>query len=56
MAISIYGTFNIKGSTTRITLEIPRNILIDQELKFKFIANNNKREYEAFIVNMVLAL
>lgn len=32
------------------------NILIEQELKFKFRARSNQTEHEAFIADMILAL
>lgn len=37
-------------------LERPDNLVIEQVLKFEFIASNNQTEYEALIVCMILTL
>lgn len=47
---------NVKGSGTWIILEGPRNLIIEQELKFEFKANNNQVEYEVLITYMILPL
>lgn len=46
----------MKGSGTRIVLEAPNDILIEQALKSDFTSNNNHAEYEAFIADMILSL
>lgn len=46
----------MKGSGTKIILEGPSNILLEQTLKFELTSNNNQVEYEALVVGMVLAL
>lgn len=50
------GASNVKVNDVGIVLEGPRNILIEQALKYEFTANNNQVEYGASIVDMVLAL
>lgn len=50
------GASNVKVNGVGIVLEGPRNILIEQALKFEFTANNNQVEYGASTVDMVLAL
>lgn len=45
---------NMKGSGVRILLEGFENLLIEQSLKFKFEASNNKAKYKAFITSMTL--
>lgn len=54
--LSVDDTSNVKGSGIGIILEGPRNILIEQALKFEFVASNNQTKYEALIIGMVLAL
>lgn len=54
--ISIDSASNMKGSRTRIILEGPDDILVEQVLKFYLPANNNQVEYEPLIVGMVLVL
>lgn len=54
--LSVYDASNMKGSGTKIILEGPSNILIEQTLKFELTSNNNQVEYEALVVGMVLAL
>jgi len=53
--LSVDGSSNLKGSGTGIILEGPRDILIEQSLRFKFKASNNQAEYEALIAGMNLA-
>lgn len=50
------GASDMKGSGTRIVLEGPNDILIEQALKSEFTSNNNHAEYEAFIADMILSL
>lgn len=53
---SVDGVFKVKGTGIGIALEGPRDIFIEQALKFKFTANNNQVEYETLIARMILAL
>ena len=46
---------NLKGSGTGVVLEGPNGVLIEQSLRFTFKANNNQAEYEALIVETLLA-
>lgn len=50
------GASNINGCGVDILLEVLRNIVIEQSLKFKFRASNNQVGYEVLIVGMVLPL
>lgn len=47
---------NIKGNGTRIMLEGPDELLIEQSLNFEFKARNNKSKYETLIADMSLTL
>jgi len=53
--LSVDGAYNLKGSDTRVILEGPDGVLVEQSLKFSFRANNNQAEYEALITRMILA-
>jgi len=53
--LSVDGSSNLKGSGAGIILEGPRDVLIEQSLRFEFKASNNQAEYEALIVGMNLA-
>ena len=47
---------NIKESGADVILEGLDGLLIEQSLHFDFKASNNKAKYEAFIVELKLAL
>jgi len=49
------GVCNPKGSKVGITLEGPRDISLEQSLRFDFKTFNNEVEYEALIVGLKLA-
>jgi len=53
--LSMDGSSNQQRSETRVILEGPNGILIEQALKFAFKTSNNQAEYEALIVGMLLA-
>lgn len=54
--LSVDDASNIKGSNSKIVLEGPRKILIEQLLKFEFRDSNNQVKYESLIVGMTIAL
>lgn len=56
LTLSIDDASNMKGRGAGIILEWPGYILIEQVMKFDFKASNNQAQYEALIVDMVLAL
>jgi len=53
--LSVVGSSNKKGSGARIILEGPKDLLIEQSLRFEFKVSNNQEEYEALIAGMILA-
>jgi len=53
--LSVDGSSNQQGSGAGMTFEGPHGMLIEQALRFTFKANNNRAEYEALIVGMLLA-
>src|ERR1044072_9315750 len=52
--LSVDGSSNLKGGGAGVTLEGPSEILIEQSLKFEFLASNNQAEYEALIAGLNL--
>ena len=48
------GVCNPKGSKVGITLEGPRDISLEQSLRFDFKTFNNQVEYEALIACLTL--
>jgi len=53
--LSVDGSFNQQGNRAGVILEGPNGLLIEESLKFAFKTSNNKAEYEALIVEMLLA-
>ncbi|XP_068486563.1 uncharacterized protein [Phaseolus vulgaris] len=53
--LSVDGSSNQQGSGVGVILEGPNGLLIEQAIRFAFKASNNKVEYEAMIVGMLLA-
>ena len=53
--LSVDGSSNQQGSGAGIVLEGPNRVLIEQALRLAFKASNNQAEYEALIVEMLLA-
>lgn len=53
--LSVDEFSNLKGSGTRIILEGPCKVLLEQPLCFGFQASNNQTEYKALIDGMNLA-
>jgi len=45
---------NIKGSVSRIILEGPDNVTLEQALKLNFKASNNQVKYKALIASLKL--
>ncbi|XP_068503974.1 uncharacterized protein [Phaseolus vulgaris] len=53
--LSVDGSSNQQGSGAGVILEGPDSVLIEQSLRFAFKASNNQAEYEALIVEILLA-
>jgi len=49
------GSSNPLGAGTRVVLEGPNNVLIEQSLRFCFKTSNNQAEYEDIIAGLNLA-
>ncbi|XP_057425809.1 uncharacterized protein LOC130719190 [Lotus japonicus] len=50
------GSSNDNGSGARVTLQGPRELVLEQSLRFQFKASNNQAEYEALIAGLKLAI
>ena len=53
--LSVDGSSNQQGSGVVVILEGPNGLLIEQALRFAFMASKNQTEYEFLIVGMLLA-
>jgi len=53
--LSVDGSSNRKGSGADIILEGPREVAVEQSIRFGFDTSNNQAEYEALIVGLRLA-
>jgi len=51
----VNGASNVKACGTRVVLENPNGVRIEQSLRFTFKASNNQAEYETLIVDLPLA-
>ncbi|XP_057444368.1 uncharacterized protein LOC130736570 [Lotus japonicus] len=50
------GSSNDNGSGAGVTLQGPRELVLEQFLRFQFKASNNQAEYEALIAGLKLAI
>lgn len=48
------GTANHKGSGVGFVLVSPKKITVEKSLRLSFLATNNKVEYEALLVRMIM--
>lgn len=55
-AIYVDDAYNIKRSGAGIILEGPGYLIIKHALNFEFTTNKNQADYEALIINIILAL
>lgn len=54
--LPVDGLSNLVDSGSRIILEGPCGLMLEESMKFDFKANNNQAKYEALLAKMRLAL
>ena len=52
--VYVDGAANQRGSGLRLVLVSPKKLIIEKSLRLVFLATNNKAEYEALLMGMVM--